>query len=165
MIPRSRPSAIRWRWSVFLQQAFVTRIADEGNLRKNRGHVRADQHHKRRFFHSAIPLVAADELKPLRERILNVAGELFGFLDFVVARNLLDDVLQIVHGFLRERVFARRYFHGVRRGREIQVVGFDSAGVGIVAGVRVNRNEKIRLGFIRDSGAVFEGNEVSSLRV
>src|SRR4029077_3065728 len=88
------------------EEVFVTRIADEGNLRKHGGHVGADQHDERSFLHATILLALAHSLQTLRERILDVVGQFLRFFDFFVSRDFLDDVLQIVERSLRERIFA-----------------------------------------------------------
>ena len=113
----------------FLKEALIIGITDEGNLRKNRGHVCADENHERRFFHAAVPLIATYELKALGKRILDVASKLLGFLNFGVARNFLDQVLQIVHG-LPETEFSSRVATSMESGevRKIQIIRFDSAG-------------------------------------
>src|SRR5438874_2527336 len=58
-----------------LQELFVGGIAEEGNLREDRRHVRADEHHKRRFAHATVSYAPAELLNSLRERVLDVLGK------------------------------------------------------------------------------------------
>src|SRR4029077_4715498 len=50
-------------------------------------------------------------------------------------------------------------FHGVARAGEIQVIGFDSACLAILAGIGMDRNEEVGLGLVGDFRAAFERDE------
>jgi hypothetical protein len=105
-------------------------------------------------------------LQSLQERALYIVGELLRFFHFLVARDFLDHILQIVQAALRKSIFARRDIESILRRGKIQVVGLDSARIRIVTRVRVNRNEQVRFHLIRNRRALFERDErVISARV
>ncbi len=54
------------------EQSLIARIADEGDFRKHRRHIRANQHDERRFLHAAVVLFLAHGLEAARKRILNI---------------------------------------------------------------------------------------------
>src|SRR6266851_4192087 len=60
---------------------------------------------------------------------------------------------------IRRGVFAGGNFQSLWRRSEIQVVGFDAAGVGIVAGIGVYRDEKVGLLLIGDGSASLQRDE------
>ncbi len=61
----------------------------------------------------------------------------------------LDNQLwKIVERRLRERVFPRREFHGFLRSCQDQGVRFNATGLSVVAGIRVNRDEQVRVGAV-----------------
>ena len=63
-----------------------------------------------------------------------------------------------MEGRLRERVFARRKFRGFLRSCQAQGVRFDAARFAVVAGIRVNRDEQVRVGAVGNRRALFQPN-------
>ena|SRR5271155_314922 len=90
------------------QRVFILRIAREGNLRKHRRHIGADQNNEGRVLYAAVRLAPAHELALLRARVLDIRRKLFRFRDLLAACDLLDRSCKNVEGRLRERVFSRR---------------------------------------------------------
>ena len=83
-------------------------VADEANLGKNGGHIRADEHHERRLLDPAIDSGAFSRGK----RSIDVLRQFARLIDLVAQHDLLDEVLQLMNGTLAGRIFARRRFKG-----------------------------------------------------
>src|SRR5262245_55941761 len=81
-----------------LQHLFIGGIAQERDLREDGGHVGANQDNERSLPHAAVLQRASEPLQALRERILDVGGQLARLFNLFVARDLLDQVLQLVDG-------------------------------------------------------------------
>src|SRR5579863_9306375 len=77
------------------KKALIARIADEGNFREHSRHIRAGQNEEGRALHAAVSFAPVYELQSLCERLLNVAGKLFGLLDLLVARDLLNQIRKV----------------------------------------------------------------------
>jgi hypothetical protein len=70
--------------------------------------------------------------------LLHIRGELPRFFYLLLQGDLLHQVLKFVNRLIGDCIFPRGYFQRLRRGGKVQVIGFYPAGVGIVAGVRVD---------------------------
>src|SRR5262249_3484115 len=97
------------------QLALVGWIAHKGNLREDRGHIRADEHNKGRLLHSTVFDSRTLRCLACMKRLLYVGGELARFIDLVLERDLLHQVLQLVEGGLGHRLLTSRYFKGLWR--------------------------------------------------
>ena len=137
----------------------VGRIAHKRNLRQDRRHVSANQNDERRFLHSAVANGRTLGRQPAVQRFLHISGELARLFNFFLQRDFLHQILELVNGFLRNRIFPRRHFQRLRRGGEVQIVRFYATGVGVVARVGVNRNKQVGALLVGDGGAGFERNE------
>src|SRR5690348_14109129 len=138
---------------------FVPGIAQEGDLREDRRHVRADQHHERRLADAAVLGRAGGPENVLAQRNLNVLSEFAGLVDFLRTRNVAYQILKIVNSLVGSGIFARGHFHSFGRAAQVQVVGFDAARILVWAGIGVNRDEQISLCFVGDAGAFLQGNK------
>src|ERR1700736_5483079 len=84
----------------FFQPLLVGRIGNKGDFSKYRRHIRPDKHHEGCLADSSATVAMIEILHALGERILDTAGEIAGFLNFFVSRDLLQYVLKIMHRVL-----------------------------------------------------------------
>src|SRR5450759_389179 len=76
-----------------LQQRLLARVAQKADFGQHAGHVGADQHHKRSLLDAAVLLPGQVARRERKKSGLDAAGEFAGFVEFLVQRDLLNDVL------------------------------------------------------------------------
>jgi len=141
---------------VLEKESLVGGIADEGNFGEYGGHVGAGENDEGSTFYAAVGFLAADELKPLGERILNVGGKLAGFGEVLVASDFFDELGKIVKKGVADGVLPRSDLTSFGRSGKADVVSFDAADLAHVARIGVDGDEKVSLRVVGDGGALFE---------
>src|SRR5215469_9081795 len=110
-----------------LQELLIRRVAEEGDLRKDRGHIRANEYDKRRLANTAIPDRLRRLLNTFCQGVLNVLSQFLGLVDFLGTRDFLDQIFQVVDAVVGRGVFACCDFHGFGGAFQVEVIGFHPA--------------------------------------
>ena len=143
---------------VRLEQPAFLRVGDERDLREHAGHAGADEHDEGRLLHAEVAHVVLLRSRSTIARCTIVAKSrdssslLLSVMAFTMSGRLC--IVRPEAEFSRAATASRL---GVRR--EVQEVGLDAARLGVSAGVRVNREEQVRLLAVGDRRPLLERHE------